>query len=90
MLFQSLHKFPIHLTGRKMLICGVTLASCVSTAREQEESRAESPERVELPFPCTDVKFLCPDCTRTKRPRLHRILALLVSMYTAHTETLHW
>ncbi|CAH0731719.1 unnamed protein product, partial [Brenthis ino] len=53
-------------------------ASCVASAREDTEDREESPDRIELPFPCTETKFLCPDCTRTKRPRLHRILALLV------------
>ncbi|XP_069362582.1 lysine-specific demethylase 5 isoform X2 [Maniola hyperantus] len=53
-------------------------ASCVASAREELEDRSESPERIELPFPCTESKFLCPDCTRTKRPRLHRILSLLV------------
>ncbi|XP_047540881.1 lysine-specific demethylase lid [Vanessa atalanta] len=53
-------------------------ASCVASARDDTEEREESPERIELPFPCTETKFLCPDCTRTKRPRLHRILALLV------------
>ncbi|KAI5645924.1 PLU-1-like protein domain-containing protein [Phthorimaea operculella] len=50
-------------------------ASCIAAAKEDRE---ESPERVETPFPTPDPKFLCPDCTRTKRPRLDRILALLV------------
>ncbi|XP_038219317.1 lysine-specific demethylase lid isoform X1 [Zerene cesonia] len=53
-------------------------ASCISGARDERSERDESPERVELPFPCADAKFLCADCARTKRPRLHRILALLV------------
>ncbi|XP_045539798.1 lysine-specific demethylase lid [Papilio machaon] len=48
-------------------------ASCVSSALEERDS---SPERGEPPP--AEQKFLCPDCTRTKRPRLHRILALLV------------
>ncbi|CAG4990017.1 unnamed protein product [Parnassius apollo] len=50
-------------------------ASCVASAKEERE---DSPDRVELPYPTTEQKFLCPDCMRTKRPRLHRILALLV------------
>ncbi|XP_050678384.1 lysine-specific demethylase lid [Leptidea sinapis] len=53
-------------------------AACITAAHDEEDERAESPERVELPFPCDESKFLCSDCTRTKRPRLHRILALLV------------
>ncbi|CAH2238737.1 jg27662 [Pararge aegeria aegeria] len=60
-------------------------ASCVASAREELEDRSESPERIELPFPCTESKFLCPDCTRTKRPRLHRILALLLSTYCLYS-----
>ncbi|XP_026730670.1 lysine-specific demethylase lid [Trichoplusia ni] len=50
-------------------------ASCIAAAKEERE---ESPERVEVPFPTPEPKFLCPDCMRTKRPRLDRILALLV------------
>ncbi|XP_028172031.1 lysine-specific demethylase lid isoform X3 [Ostrinia furnacalis] len=50
-------------------------AACIAANKEE---RAESPDRVELPFPRPEPKFLCPDCTRTKRPRLDRILALLV------------
>ncbi|CAB3255151.1 unnamed protein product [Arctia plantaginis] len=50
-------------------------ASCITSAKEE---RDESPERVFMPFPNTEPKFLCPDCMRTKRPRLDRILALLV------------
>ncbi|XP_045487990.1 lysine-specific demethylase lid [Pieris rapae] len=53
-------------------------ASCISAVRDETEDREESPEPIELPFPSPEAKFLCPDCTRTKRPRLHRILALLV------------
>ena len=51
-------------------------ASCIAAAREERE---ESPERVDVPFPNTEPKFLCHDCMRTKRPRLDRLLALLVS-----------
>ncbi|KAL0859382.1 hypothetical protein ABMA27_010573 [Loxostege sticticalis] len=50
-------------------------AACIAASKEERE---ESPDRVELPFPSPEPKFLCPDCTRTKRPRLDRILALLV------------
>uniref|UniRef100_A0A2A4JRQ2 [histone H3]-trimethyl-L-lysine(4) demethylase n=1 Tax=Heliothis virescens TaxID=7102 RepID=A0A2A4JRQ2_HELVI len=50
-------------------------ASCIAASKEDRE---ESPERVEVPFPNTEPKFLCSDCMRTKRPRLDRILALLV------------
>ncbi|XP_049881444.1 lysine-specific demethylase lid-like isoform X2 [Pectinophora gossypiella] len=50
-------------------------ANCIAASKEERE---ESPDRVELPFPVPEPKFLCPDCTRTKRPRLDRILALLV------------
>ncbi|XP_075987464.1 lysine demethylase 5 isoform X2 [Anticarsia gemmatalis] len=50
-------------------------ASCIASAKEE---RDESPERVYVPFPNTEAKFLCPDCMRSKRPRLDRILALLV------------
>ncbi|CAH4036696.1 unnamed protein product [Pieris brassicae] len=66
-----------------MLVCELCKdwfhESCVS-ARDETEDREESPEQIELPFPTPEVspKFLCPECTRTKRPRLHRILALLV------------
>ncbi|XP_063389796.1 lysine-specific demethylase 5-like [Cydia fagiglandana] len=49
-------------------------AACITAAKEE---RAESEER-DLPFPTPEPKFLCPDCTRTRRPRLDRILALLV------------
>ncbi|XP_060807535.1 lysine-specific demethylase 5 [Amyelois transitella] len=51
-------------------------ANCVSAANAEEE-RDSSPERTDLPF-SAEPKFLCPDCVRTKRPRLDRILALLV------------
>ncbi|XP_053618891.1 lysine-specific demethylase 5 isoform X2 [Plodia interpunctella] len=51
-------------------------SSCVTAANAGEE-RESSPERTELPF-SAEPKFLCPDCVRTKRPRLDRILALLV------------
>ena len=56
----------------------VFVAACVAANRSE---RPESPERerTELPFPAPEPKFLCPDCVRTKRPRLDRILALLVS-----------
>ncbi|KAJ8707550.1 hypothetical protein PYW08_010802 [Mythimna loreyi] len=50
-------------------------ATCIAASKEE---RPESPERVDVPFPNTEPKFLCPDCMRTKRPRLDRILALLV------------
>nr|XP_049705710.1 lysine-specific demethylase lid isoform X1 [Helicoverpa armigera] len=50
-------------------------ASCIAASKEDRE---ESPERIEVPFPNTEPKFLCSDCMRTKRPRLDRILALLV------------
>ncbi|KAJ0171214.1 hypothetical protein K1T71_013413 [Dendrolimus kikuchii] len=50
-------------------------ASCITAAKEERE---ESPDRVDMPFPNAEPKFLCPDCMRTKRPRLDRILALLV------------
>ncbi|CAD0206331.1 unnamed protein product [Chrysodeixis includens] len=50
-------------------------ASCIAADKEERE---ESPDRVEVPFPTPEPKFLCPDCMRTKRPRLDRILALLV------------
>ncbi|XP_068624801.1 lysine-specific demethylase 5 [Battus philenor] len=52
-------------------------ASCVASAKEERE---ESPERAPEPpaHASGEQKFLCPDCMRTKRPRLHRILALLV------------
>ncbi|XP_072946087.1 lysine-specific demethylase 5 [Epargyreus clarus] len=53
-------------------------SSCVSGLRESGSERGSSPEPAELPFPAAEPKFLCPDCTRTRRPRLHRILALLV------------
>ncbi|RVE52903.1 hypothetical protein evm_002380 [Chilo suppressalis] len=50
-------------------------ASCIASSKEE---RSESPSRIEMPFASPEPKFLCPDCTRTKRPRLDRILALLV------------
>lgn len=50
-------------------------ASCIAANKEERE---ESPERAESSFPTTEPKFLCSDCVRTKRPRLDRILALLV------------
>ncbi|XP_041984302.1 lysine-specific demethylase lid isoform X2 [Aricia agestis] len=49
-------------------------ASCVAGAKEEPDG-GDSPERTDPP---PEPKFICPDCTRTKRPRLHRILALLV------------
>ncbi|GBP65085.1 hypothetical protein EVAR_46879_1, partial [Eumeta japonica] len=59
-------------------------ASCINNAKESRESTPERADRdadsppPSLPFPTPDPKFLCSDCSRTKRPRLERILALLV------------
>uniref|UniRef100_A0A8R2CA09 [histone H3]-trimethyl-L-lysine(4) demethylase n=1 Tax=Bombyx mori TaxID=7091 RepID=A0A8R2CA09_BOMMO len=51
-------------------------ASCISSMKDERE---ESPDRGEgAPFSGAESKFLCPDCMRTKRPRLDRILGLLV------------
>ncbi|XP_059047112.1 lysine-specific demethylase 5 [Achroia grisella] len=56
-------------------------ASCIAAAKDEREESPERDrdrnERVDVPFPA-EPKFLCPDCVRTKRPRLDRILALLV------------
>ncbi|KAL4712565.1 hypothetical protein ACJJTC_007581 [Scirpophaga incertulas] len=51
-------------------------ATCVASANE---AREDSPMGSESGHPSVPPpKFLCPDCMRTKRPRLDKILALLV------------
>ncbi|XP_030021765.1 lysine-specific demethylase 5B isoform X2 [Manduca sexta] len=51
-------------------------ASCIAASREERE---ESPDRMETSSSMAiEPKFLCPDCVRTQRPKLDRILALLV------------
>ncbi|CAG9570286.1 unnamed protein product [Danaus chrysippus] len=53
-------------------------AACVLSSRSEESESSPEPEAEPQPSPAPEPKFLCPDCARTKRPRLHRILALLV------------
>lgn len=54
-------------------------AACIALAKEEKEASPERERAADSPFGAAEPKFLCPDCVRTKRPRLDRILALLVT-----------
>ena len=53
----------------------------VSYARKNVyEIYDRSTEKEDGPASLRDIKFLCPNCQRSRRPRLEMILSLLVSL----------
>ena len=49
-------------------------------ASQQQQNSSESHSQQQPPQSLRDIKFLCPKCLRSRRPRLETILSLLVAL----------
>ncbi len=57
-------------------------AAAAAATKKAEDSPAAPSQRedVRVPSSLREIKFLCPSCLRSRRPRLETILSLLVSL----------